>query len=62
MRSDHHDKLALSQVTVQTVTVIGPITNQSLRRQFDEAVSKDAFYELLSCGEALSILTARGRL
>jgi hypothetical protein len=62
MRSDHHDPVPLSQVTVQTVTAIGPITNQSLREIVEEAVSKDAFYELLSCGEALSILKARGRL
>jgi hypothetical protein len=46
MRCDHHDTVALSQVTVQTVTVIGSVTNQSLRETVEEAVSEDAFDEL----------------
>jgi hypothetical protein len=66
MRGDHLDTIALSQISIQAVTVIGFVADQSWREGFEEAVSEDAFNELafvrLSCGEALSILTARGRL
>lgn len=46
MRCDHHDAVALCQVTIQTVTVIGSVADQSCREGVEEAVSEDAFNEL----------------
>jgi len=62
MRCDHLDAVTLRHVTIQTVTVVSLVANQSFRETAEEAVSEDAFDELASCGEALSALTARGRL
>ncbi len=56
MRCDHHDAVALDQVTVQTVTVIGFVADQSRRESVEETVPEDSFDEWLSCDEALSIL------
>ena len=46
MRGDHHDAVALCQVTIQRVTVIGSVADQSCREGVEEAVSEDAFNEL----------------
>jgi hypothetical protein len=46
MRCDHHDAVALGQVTIQTVTIIGPLADQSSRETVEETVSEDAFDKL----------------
>jgi hypothetical protein len=46
MRCNHHDTVAINQVTVQTVAVIGSVANQSFWETVKEAVSEDAFDEL----------------
>ena len=46
MRCDHHNAVALSQVTIQTVTVTGSVADQSCREGVEEAVSEDAFNKL----------------
>lgn len=45
MWCDHLDAVALGQVTIQTVTVIGSVADQSCREGIEEAVSEDAFNE-----------------
>jgi len=62
MRCDQFDAIAFGQFSIQVITVIGSVADQSRRDVIEEAVSEDAFDEWLSCGEALSILTATGRL
>ena len=62
MGCDHLDAVTLGQVPIQTVTVVGFVADQSRREGVEEAVSEDAFDELAFVREALSILTARGRL
>src|SRR5947199_8305914 len=42
MRCDHFDAIALGQLSIQAVTVVGFVADQSCR----EAVSEDAFDEL----------------
>jgi hypothetical protein len=46
MRSDHLDATALGQISIQAVTVIGFVADQSRREGVEEAVSEDAFDEL----------------
>jgi hypothetical protein len=46
MRCDHLDAVTLGQVTIQTVTVVGFVADQSCREGVEEAVSEDAFDEL----------------
>jgi hypothetical protein len=62
MRCDHLDAVPVVQATIQTVTVIGFVADQSRREGVQKAVSEDASTSWLSCGDALSMLTARGRL
>jgi hypothetical protein len=45
MWCDHLDAVALGQVTIQTVTVIGSVADQSCQEGIEEAVSEDAFNE-----------------
>jgi hypothetical protein len=45
MWCDHLDAVALGQVTIQTVTVIGSVADQSCREGIEEAASEDAFNE-----------------
>jgi len=45
MRCDHLDAVDLSQVTVQTVTVMGSVADQSCWESVEETVSEDAFNE-----------------
>jgi len=52
MRCDHFDAVALGQVTIQTVTVVGFIPDQSRREGVEEAVSEDAFDELTFVGRS----------
>jgi hypothetical protein len=46
MRCDHFDAIAFGQISVQAVTVIGFVTDQSRREVVEEGVSEDAFDEL----------------
>ncbi len=46
MGCDHLDAVTFGQVTIQTVTVVGFVANQSFREAVEEAVSEDAFDEL----------------
>ena len=46
MGCDHLDAVTLGQVTIQTVTVVGFVADQSRREGVEEAVSEDAFDEL----------------
>ena len=46
MGCDHLDAVTLSQVPIQTVTVVGFVADQSRREGVEEAVSEDAFDEL----------------
>ena len=46
MRGDHLDAITLGQISIQAVTVIGFIADQSCREGVEEAVSEDAFHEL----------------
>ena len=46
MGCDHLDAVTLSQVPIQTVTVVGFVADQSRRKGVEEAVSEDAFDEL----------------
>jgi hypothetical protein len=46
MRGDHLDVIALGQISIQAVTVIGFVADQSRREGVEEAVSEDAFDEL----------------
>jgi len=46
MGCDHLDAVTLGQVTIQTVTVVGFVADQSFREAVEEAVSEDAFDEL----------------
>jgi hypothetical protein len=46
MRGDHLDAIALGQISIQAVTVISFVTDQSRRKDVEEAVSEDAFDEL----------------
>ena len=43
---DHLDAITLGQVTIQTVTVVAFVADQSRREGVEEAVSEDAFDEL----------------
>jgi hypothetical protein len=45
MRCDHLDAIALGQISIQAVTVIGLVADQSRREVIEEAVSEDAFDE-----------------
>ena len=56
------DAVALKQVAIQLNTVVGFVADQPCRQLVEEALAQDLFYQLLSCGEALCTLTARGRL
>lgn len=46
MRCDHLDAVALGQVSIQAVTVIRFIADQSCRKGIEEALPEDAFDEL----------------
>ena len=46
MRGDHLDAIALGQISIQAVTVIGFVADQSGREGVEESVSEDAFDEL----------------
>ncbi len=46
MRCDHFDAIALGQLSIQAVTVVGFVADQSCREGGEEAVSEDAFDEL----------------
>ena len=46
MRCDHLDAVALGQVAIQTVAVVGFVADQSCRESVEEAVPEDAFDEL----------------
>lgn len=46
VRRDHLDTVALGQVSIQTVTVVGFVADQSCGEGVEEAVSEDAFDEL----------------
>ena len=46
MGCDHFDPVALGQVAIQTVTIIGFVADQSRREDGKEAVSEDPFDEL----------------
>lgn len=46
MRCDHLDAIAFGQVSIQTVTVIGFVADQSRWERVEEAVSEDAVDEL----------------
>jgi hypothetical protein len=45
MGCDHLDAGTLGQVTIQTVTLVGFVGDQSCRKAVEEAVSEDAFDE-----------------
>src|SRR4029077_16855228 len=45
MRCDHLDAIALGQISIQAVTVIGLVADQSRREVIEEAVSEAAFDE-----------------
>ena len=42
MRCDHFDAIALGQLSIQAVTVVGFVADQSCREGGEEAVSEDA--------------------
>src|SRR5215469_6563740 len=46
MGCDHFDPVALSQIVVQSVTVIGFVADQSRRERMEEGVPEDSFDEL----------------
>ena len=46
MRCDHLDAIALGQLSVQAVAIVGLVTDQSRRERVEEAVSQDAVDEL----------------
>ena len=46
MRCDHLDFVALSQISIQAVTVIRFVADQSCREEVEEAVPEDPFDEL----------------
>jgi hypothetical protein len=46
VRCDHYDAVPLGQVTVQTVTVIGFVADQSRGKSVEETVPEDPFYDL----------------
>src|SRR2546425_8844562 len=46
MRCDHFDAIALGQLSIQAVTVVGFVADQSCREGGEKAVSEDAFDEL----------------
>jgi hypothetical protein len=46
MGCDHFDPVALGQVAIQAVTVIGFVADQPRREGVEEAVPEDAFDEL----------------
>jgi hypothetical protein len=46
MGCDHLDAVTLGQVTIQTVTVVGFVADQSRREGVEEAVPEEAFDEL----------------
>jgi hypothetical protein len=46
MRCDHFDPVALGQIAVQPITVIGFVADQSRREGVEEAVPEDPFDEL----------------
>ena len=46
MRGDHLDAIALGQISIQAVTVIGFVADQSRWKAVEKAVSEDAFDEL----------------
>ena len=46
MRCDHLDAIAVGQLSIQAVTVIGFVADQSCREGVEEAVSEDAFDKL----------------
>jgi len=46
MRCDHLDAITFGQVSIQAVTVIGFVADQSCREGVEEAVSENAFDEL----------------
>jgi hypothetical protein len=46
MWSDHLDAIVVGQLTVQTVTVIGVVADQSRGERVEEAVPEDPFDEL----------------
>ena len=46
MRGDHLDAIAFGQISIQAVTVIGFVADQSRREGVEEAVSEDAFDKL----------------
>lgn len=60
--SDHLIVVALGKSTIQTVAVVGFVANQPRWEGVEEALPEDTSTSWLSCGEALSILTAKGRL
>lgn len=47
MRCDHFDAVALGQIAIQSVAVIGFVADQSQREGVEEAVPEDAFDELV---------------
>jgi hypothetical protein len=60
--SDHLIAVALGKSTIQTVAVVGFVADQSRWEGVEEALPEDTSTSWLSCGGALSILTAKGRL
>src|SRR5215469_9710941 len=46
MRGDHLNGVALGQIVIQAVAVIGSVADQSCRERVEEAVPEDAFDEL----------------
>ena len=46
MRCDHLDAIALGQISIQAVTVIRFVADQSCREGVEKAVSEDAFNKL----------------
>ena len=46
MRCDHLDAIALGQISIQAVTVVGFVADQSRREGVEEAVSEEAVDEL----------------
>jgi len=47
MGCDHFDPVALGQIAIQSVTVIGFVADQSCREGVEEAVPEDPFDELV---------------
>jgi hypothetical protein len=62
MWSDHRDAIALGQISIPAVAVAGVVPDQSCGKGVEESLSEDSSTSWLSCGEALSILMARGSL